>query len=59
MSRSLRRIVSPAPPSNSTLSGTFEQVVVHLRRIAEETAGSAHDAPQALIAVIDVSGVAA
>jgi hypothetical protein len=37
---------------------TFEQVVVHLRKIAEETAGSAHDAPQALIDVIDVSGVA-
>ena len=38
---------------------TFEQVVAHLRKIAEETAGSAHDAPQALIEVIDVSGVAA
>jgi hypothetical protein len=35
----------------------FEQVVAHLRTIAEETAGLAHDAPQALIEVIDVSGV--
>jgi hypothetical protein len=38
---------------------TFEQVVAHLRRIAEETAGSAHDAPQAFVEVIDVSGVEA
>ncbi len=38
---------------------TFEQVVWHLKKIAEETAGSAQDAPQAFIEVIDVSGVAA
>ena len=36
---------------------SFEQVVAHLRRIAEETAGSTRDAPQALVLVIDVSGV--
>jgi hypothetical protein len=38
---------------------TFEEVVTHLRKIAEETAGSAHDAPQAAIEVIDVSRVEA
>ncbi len=38
---------------------TFEQVVAHLRKIAEEVAGSSHDAPQAFIEVIDVSGVEA
>jgi hypothetical protein len=39
--------------------GTFKQVVAHLRKMAEETAGSAHDAPQALVEVIDVSGITA
>jgi len=38
---------------------TFEQVVAHLRKIADETAGSTHDAPQAFIEVIDVSQVEA
>ena len=38
---------------------TFEQLVVHLKKIARETAGSAHDAPQATIDVIDVSGAGA
>jgi hypothetical protein len=37
----------------------FEQVVAHLRKIAEQTAGSAQDTPQALIEVIDVSEVEA
>ena len=44
-----------AVPDGSFL--TFEQVVAHLRKIAEETAGVARDAPQVLIEVMDVSGV--
>lgn len=37
---------------------TFEQVVAHLGAIAQRTASSANDAPQALIQVIDVSRTA-
>jgi antitoxin component of RelBE/YafQ-DinJ toxin-antitoxin module len=38
---------------------TFGQVITHVRNIAEETAGSAYDAPQALVLALDVSGVGA
>jgi len=38
---------------------TFEQVAAHLNAIAAESAGSAQDAPQAVVVTIDVSSVTA
>jgi hypothetical protein len=39
------------------LSSRFSKLVTHLRKVAEEAAGSAHDAAQAFVEVIDVSEV--